>query len=210
MVEREGALCVGPCGEEHQTDAILGPRRDELADDRLDGVEPARAARREREVLREHAARHVDGEHDVHALAVDLGRSGARLRPGERGDEEYQRDDPEHPEHQAPAGGAGRRDGAETGECGEADGRAPRRAAAPRPHERQQRDERQPPRATQLHAASPAARPRSRRRSDGRRPRRVPCRRSSAGGARTSRDRIRRGTRRAAAGAPPRAGRRAP
>ena len=85
MIERQRALRVGPRREEDEADPVFRPRRDEFPHDRLDRVDAARALAAEREVLGEHAARDVDREHDVDALAMELHRRTPGLRTRERG-----------------------------------------------------------------------------------------------------------------------------
>ena len=155
MVERQRALRVRPGGEEHEPDAVLGARRHELLHHRLHGLQAIGALAAEREILGEHAAGDVDGEHDVDALAVDLGRGRAGLRTRERHGDRDQRRGAERQQHEPARAGTARRHRPQDPEARKAHGGAAERPARGPQHERHQHEQEQPPGVSQVHGLAP-------------------------------------------------------
>ena len=87
----EGADQIGPPGEGHQPDFVIGPLLDELADDVLDHFEPVGGLAIQGEVHRLHGARDVHCEEDIDAAGFDIGGAPAEPWAGEREDEQAQR-----------------------------------------------------------------------------------------------------------------------
>ena len=88
MVEGEWAEAIRIARERNETDEVVGSSRfktpspaDEVAEDRLDDIEPARARIAAHEVARFHRARAVDHHDDCDALALDLCDCVASTRP---------------------------------------------------------------------------------------------------------------------------------
>ena len=196
-----GHCVYGRAGEEHEADAVLRARGDELAA-RPSFTASRRLARSpvEREVLGQHAARDVDGEHDVDALAVD--RASRRCRAaGARAPTttSTERDGAQGAEQQR--AGARRRAGA-TARSTSSDGKRTAARARPRAAARQQRaaGSDQQRAATRDQPAARAAPPGAVARRGlvdealAPRRRRARRRRASARGGRTSPGRTRRGS----------------
>ena len=95
VIERERADEIRRAGETDEADAVVGPRVDELRDDGFHDIEPVGGLAFEFEVERFHRARAVHGEDHVHAAGFDGGGAAAKLRPGERDDEQREREEVE-------------------------------------------------------------------------------------------------------------------
>ena len=86
--ERQRRERVGAPTKHHDPDTIIGTVIDKSRNDRLDGLETIGGLRAALEVLRIHAGRQVDGDHEVVAAPFVVFLRDQHLRPRQRTDEQ--------------------------------------------------------------------------------------------------------------------------
>ena len=91
MIKCEGADEIGPPGECNKANAVIRALADELFGNEFHGIDTVGPTVADSEILRQHRARHIQNEHDIHPRGLHPCGDASELRTGQSHDEERQR-----------------------------------------------------------------------------------------------------------------------